>query len=198
MKIAEEDVLTAIETLREQVARLSEHVPTSSNPAKQVALELNDKLIVIYGGGIFSGMARRWKTQFNENAKVWAFFETMPELLHNSVEAYGLSPKIAPPIMVLLLQPNDLPDPVKDRFYVVSQLLRRCGLSHRVLKGVNSSPLGQVLAMLLLGDYVSYYLAMLNGVDPSPTPSIVLAKELLVEASSQVEVEPHLAEGERA
>jgi glucose/mannose-6-phosphate isomerase len=193
MKIAEEEVQTAIDILREQVARLSEEVPASGNLAKQVALELKDKLILIYGGGIFSGVARRWKTQLNENAKAWAFFETVPELLHNSVEAYAPSPKVAPPIMALLLQPNDLPKSGKDRYYVVSQLLRRFGLSHRILEGGNGSPLGEVLAMLLLGDYVSYYLAMLNGVNPSPTPSIVLAKELVAEASSQVEVEPHLA-----
>jgi glucose/mannose-6-phosphate isomerase len=179
IKIAEEDVQTAIDTLREQVARLSEEVPTSCNPAKQVALELKDKLIVIYGGGIFSGVARRWKTQLNENAKAWAFFETVPELLHNSVEAYAPSPKIAPPIRVLLLQPNDLPNPGKEQYHVVSQLLRRFGLSHRILEGENGSPLDQMLAMLLLGDYVSYYLAMLNGVDPSPTPAIALAKRPL-------------------
>jgi len=198
VRIADKDVLTTIGILREQVACLSEEVPTSDNPAKQVALELKDKLILVYGGGIFSGVARRWKTQLNENAKAWAFFETVPELLHNSVEAYAPSPRIAPPIMVLLLQPGDMPNLAKGRYHVVTELLRRYGLSHRIIEGGNGSPLNQVLTMLLLGDYISYYLAMLNEVDPSPTPSIVLAKKLLAEASSQVEVEPHLARDGRA
>jgi glucose/mannose-6-phosphate isomerase len=175
----ENDVRAATLALRQKVSQLAEEVPTEDNPAKQLALTLKDKVILVYGGGIFSGMARRWKTQFNENAKAWAFFETVPELLHNSVEAYGSSPKISQHVMALLLHPTLVADQVSNRYHIVAQLLRHSGLSHRVLEGQKGPPLGQILAMLLLGDYVSYYLAMLNGVDPSPTPAIVLAKQRL-------------------
>jgi glucose/mannose-6-phosphate isomerase len=179
VETTEDDVRAAARALRQQVSKLAEEVPTEDNPAKQLALALKDKVILIYGGGIFAGMARRWKTQFNENAKAWAFFETVPELLHNSVEAYGSSPKISQHVMVLLLQPNTVADQVTNRYYIVARLLSQSGLSHRILEGQNGPPLGQMLGMLLLGDYVSYYLALLNGVDPSPTPAISLAKQPL-------------------
>jgi glucose/mannose-6-phosphate isomerase len=190
VETTEEDVRAATRALRQQVSQFAEEVPTGDNLAKQLALALTDKVILIYGAGIFSGMARRWKTQFNENAKAWAFFETMPELLHNSVEAYGSSPKISQHVMALLLHPNTVDDQVSNRYHIVAQLLRHSGLSLRVLEGQKGQPLGQMLAMLLLGDYVSYYLAMLNEVDPSPTPAIVLVKQRLSERSPDASAEP--------
>ena len=79
-----DDVQSAFAALCEQVARLGEDIPAGDNPAKQLAQELAGRLGLIYAGGIFAGVARRWKTQLNENAKAWAFYESIPELLHNS------------------------------------------------------------------------------------------------------------------
>ena len=177
--VADEDVNRAVESLSRSTSKLREDVPVGDNPAKQLVLELQDKLILIYGSGVFSAMARRWKTQFNENAKAWAFYESIPELLHNSVEAY-CSPFLGPDhIMGLLLQPDTNDDGHLRHHRVVSELLRRNNIPHRVLLGENGPALNQLLEMLLLGDYVSYYLALLQGVDPAPNPSITVAKELL-------------------
>ena len=177
--IAEEDVNRAVESLSRRTSNLTEDVSAGDNPAKQLALELRDKLIVIYGSGVFSAVARRWKTQFNENAKAWAFYESIPEVLHNSVEAY-CSPSLASGrIMGLLLQPGNSDSGHSRHHRVVSELLRRNNIPHRILPGENGPPLAQLLGMLHLGDYVSYYLALLQGVDPSPNPSITEAKQLL-------------------
>ena len=177
--IAEEDVIRAVESLSRSTSNLKEDVPAHDNPAKQLALQLRGKLILIYGSGVFSAVARRWKTQLNENAKAWAFYESIPEVLHNSVEAYcslSLSPES---IMGLLLQPDSSDGGHARHHSVVSELLRRNNIPHRTLRGENGPPLAQLLGMLLLGDYVSYYLALLQGVDPSPNPSIATGKELL-------------------
>jgi len=56
------------------------NVPTADNPAKQLAIKLFERLPVVYGAQFLSEVARRWKTQFNENAKTWSFFEVLPEL----------------------------------------------------------------------------------------------------------------------
>lgn len=172
------EVQASIQALQEQVDRLEEGVPTRDNPAKQLAQELENKVVVVYGGGLFSGMARRWKTQLNENAKAWAFFEVIPELLHNSVEAYATPPGSGTALMTLLLLPRRGSGDLAQRYRVVAELLRQRGIPHHVLTGTDSTPLGQVLTMLALGDYVSYYLALLKGVDPSPVPMISLGKDL--------------------
>ena len=175
----EANVNQDVESLSLRLAHLSEDVATEVNQAKQLALELEDKLILVYGSGVFSGMARRWKTQFNENAKTWAFHEAIPEVLHNSVEAFCSSSVAQERIMGLLLQPDSHDGDDARSHQVLSEVLRRNKIPHRIVEGGIGSPLAQLLEMLLLGDYVSYYLAILRGVDPSPNPSITAAKKLL-------------------
>ena len=177
----ESDVPPAIKAIEQQIAGCGPDRPTGENPAKQIALELHDRIPLICGGGIFRGMARRWKTQLNENAKVWAFFETIPEMLHNTVESFRTPPPNGAPITALVLEPGNVASDVASRYRVVPEMLERHGIPHRTLLGKGDSPLAQSLSMLILGDYVSYYLALLQGVDPSPNPSIDEAKELLAQ-----------------
>jgi glucose/mannose-6-phosphate isomerase len=189
MVASTEDVQAAIQALGRQVSRMRHDVPTRENPAKTLALELKGRLILVYGGGIFSGVARRWKTQLNENAKVWAFSETIPEVLHNSVEAYAAPPAGGAPTAVLLLQPSPAVGPLAGCYRTLCQLLRESGISRHLLTGMDGPPLTQLLGMLLFGDYVSYYLALLQGVDPSPNPTITQAKERLAQRHYVVEEE---------
>ena len=92
--ISQSDVDDSLEALDHQADSLAEDQPSGGNPAKDLALDLHERLVMVYGGGLFSGLARRWKTQLNENGKVWAWHEEIPELLHNSVEAYASQPTI--------------------------------------------------------------------------------------------------------
>ena len=173
-----EVVEASVAAMRRQVNKIDISIPTTENAAKQLAQAINGKLPIMYGGGFFQGIARRWKTQLNENAKVWAFFESIPELLHNSVEPFPVSPSSGPKLMALVLQPSAEADPLECSYRVVAKMLHQHGVPHRILTGSGAGPLAQVLSMLALGDYVSYYLALLRGIDPSPTPSIEEAKGL--------------------
>ena len=179
--ISEVEVGTAVQSLYQRISNLKEDVPVSENPAKQLAVELRNKLILVYGSGLFAGVARRWKSQFNENAKAWAYYETIPEMLHNSVEAFSTSFPIEGQAAALLLEPYGLDPRHRRRHAVVAELLRRNNIPCHSLQGEPSPPLCQLLSILVLGDYVSYYLALLHGVDPSPNPSIDEAKALLAE-----------------
>jgi glucose/mannose-6-phosphate isomerase len=178
-KTDQAEVETAIAALQAQVSQLSEGVPAEGNLAKQIAQKLTGKLVLVYGGGLFTGMARRWKTQLNENAKAWAFFETLPELLHNSVESFSTTPKGSQDKYVLVLKPNTENKDLESRYRVIAELLKQKEIPHSIVDGGQAPPLSQMLNILILGDYVSYYLAMLRGVDPSPIPAINLGKELL-------------------
>ena len=180
--LSEKQVSVAIREVSGNGALWAEDVPVAENSAKRLALELRDKLIIVYGSGLFSGMARRWKSQFTENAKIWSFFEALPELLHNSVEAFGSAPPH--PSIALILEPGTGGAGTGNMIHsrhnrVISETLTLHKIPNITAKGEGSSPLAQVLNMLLLGDYVSYYLAMLRGVDPSPNPSIDTAKDIL-------------------
>ena len=187
VSVSDAEVPAAVRGLELQLSRIGEEVATPDNPAKLLARELLDKLVVVYGGGIFSGVARRWKAQLNENAKAWAFYESIPESLHNSVEPYGVASAVGQDVMALVLQPETTEtaetetaasDELKDRCRVLAEMLSWGQVSHRVLPGTDAPPLAQLLNMILLGDYVSYYLALLQGLNPSPTPAIERSKDL--------------------
>jgi glucose/mannose-6-phosphate isomerase len=79
------DLEQALQILNKLAGDLVETTPLVSNPAKQLATKLAGNLAVIYGGEVLSEVASRWKTNLNENSKVWAFFELFPELNHNAV-----------------------------------------------------------------------------------------------------------------
>ncbi len=85
-KIAEVEAM--IKGVEKLLGELRETVPTHSNQAKQLAAKLHGKVAVIYGAGIVSEVAHRWKTQINENSKAWAFYEIFSELNHNATVGY--------------------------------------------------------------------------------------------------------------
>lgn len=154
-------------------------VPLSSNPAKQLAIRLKDKLPVVYGAGILSEVARRWKGQFNENSKAWAYFEQLPELNHNAVVGYENPAALAAGIHVVALTSSTYHVRVAERVRVTSEILSQRGVSHEMVEAQGVSPLAQMVHSILTGDYSSYYLALLYAVDPTPVVTIDFLKRQL-------------------
>ena len=156
-----------------------EDSPQDHNQAKTLAIRLFGKIVVIYGAGILTDVARRWKTQINENSKQWAFFETLPELNHNAVLGYRYPAGTSDRIYVLFLRCQSLHPRTLIRYNITGELLEKSGIPYQYLDSQGGNGLKHVMNLLLLGDWVSYYLAMLNGIDPSPVPEIDLLKKRL-------------------
>ena len=171
-----QDMAEIAEVLQKLSQRIDESAPWSQNPAKQLASKLYNHLPVVYGAGIVSEVAHRWKTQFNENTKTWAFYEVFPELNHNAVVGYQFPQDLASKIVVVLLQSSLLPKRIQLRYQVTCQLLEQAGVSYQIVNGNGVSPLSQIMSLILFGDYVSYYLAMLYQIDPSPVKAIDFLK----------------------
>jgi glucose/mannose-6-phosphate isomerase len=158
-----------------------EDSPQDRNQAKMLAARLFGKIVVIYGAGILTDVARRWKTQINENSKQWAFFETLPELNHNAVLGYRYPTGTSDRIHVLFLRCQSLHPRTLIRYNITGELLEKSGIPYQYLDSQGGNDLKHVMNLVLLGDWVSYYLAMLNGIDPSPVPEIDLLKKRLAE-----------------
>lgn len=167
-----EDLDEAIAVVEEWGKELRPETPTVRNPAKRLAGQLLGRLPVVYGAGPLAPVARRWKGQFNENAKQWAFWEEMPELNHNAVVGYGIPESVRERVYVLMLRsPLDHPR-VRARWEVTRELLLQEGVAMDEIWARGESRLAQMLSLIHFGDYVSLYLAVLNGVDPTPVPPI--------------------------
>jgi glucose/mannose-6-phosphate isomerase len=169
-----------VATLRSLAAQINPKVPETENPAKQLARNLHRHLPVIYGSGITEGVARRWKGQINENAKGWAFYEVFPELNHNSSAGYRFPEELTSHLVVVMLGSPLHARPIKQRYKITSQLLKDAGVKCLQVELEGSDPLEQILSLVLLGDYASYYLAMLNQIDPTPVKAIEYLKEQLL------------------
>lgn len=159
--------------------RLAPEVPFNRNPAKQLASRLQARLGVVYGAGILESVARRWKGQINENAKSWAFFETLPELNHNSVVGYDMPRDLAAFFLVVFLYSDMLHPRVRRRYRVTQEILEKKGVAYASVSSEGEGVLAQMMSSVLQGDYTSYYLALLNRVDPSPVEVISFLKERL-------------------
>ncbi len=177
------DLEEAIKVMKELQAEIAPQVPTDQNRAKQLASQIKGKLPVVYGAGFTAAVANRWKTQFNENAKHWAFFETLPELNHNAVVGLGIPEAISAQTTVLMLRSDRDHTRIKKRWAVTAELLTREGVTCESIAGRGESALAQMLSLIHVGDYVSFYLAMLNEVDPTPVETIAFLKRRLAEAN---------------
>lgn len=164
------DLDEAVGTMSELRESLRETSPCASNVAKQLAGRLHEKLPIIYAGWPLTEIAHRWKSQLNESAKVWSFHEELPEVHHNAIVGIGLPRAIAEGTAVVLLRSVDLVHPrVQMRYHFTHQKLTQAGVDVVEVKTRGNSALAQMMSLILIGDYVSAYLAFLYGVDPTPT-----------------------------
>ena len=108
-----------------------------------------------------------------------AFSELMPEINHNSVVGYSLPFGKGKHPFVILLKPPFISDKLNRCYEVIGDVLGIQGINNRQIKGEGSSVLSQMLSVVLFGDYVSYYLALLRGVDPGPVAIIDAIKKRL-------------------
>jgi len=182
-----DDVAEAADVMETWQAEIEPGVPTGDNAAKQLAARTHGKLPVIYGAGFLGATANRWKTQFNENAKSWAFFEVLPELNHNAVVGLGIPDVVREQSLVIVLRSALDAERIAERWDVTGELLEREGVAAAEVRGRGQSKLAQALSLIHFGDYVSYYAAVLNQVDPTPVETIAFLKDRLAELGKVVE-----------
>ena len=175
------DVADAIAVMEQLLPRIGEDVPLTENPAKQLATRLHGRLPVVYGAGLLTDVARRWKTGLNETSEMWAFFEELPEANHNAIVSFGLPEAIAQAAFVVFLQAPSLHPRVLLRCEYTRRALAEAGVECETVEASGDSPLGHILSTVFFGDYVGLYLAILNGVEPAPTTVIAGLKGWLAQ-----------------
>lgn len=153
-------------------------VPSKQNPAKQLALELVGSSVVVYAGPLLAPAAYKWKININENAKTVAWYNILPEFNHNEFLGWTSHP-VEKPYKIVDLRSNLEHERVQKRFEVTDKLLSGRRPSPEVVQAQGNTPLKQLLWTIQLGDFVSLYLALLNGLNPTPVDLIEkLKKEL--------------------
>jgi glucose/mannose-6-phosphate isomerase len=164
--------------IRQELKDCAPQVPQDRNPAKQLAIRLHDSIPFIYSSHNVRAAGRRWQTQVNENSKMLCLYGELPEADHNQVVGWvdGLRrPECRP---VFLKAPSDQ-GMVADIVRATISIFEDFRLDPVVVELGGGSALENIMRGMVLGDHVSYYLAMLKGVDPSPVSSISELKKRL-------------------
>lgn len=157
--------------------------PLRDNPAKKIALELFGRFCAIYGWSKNLDCAvTRWRNQFNENSKAFAASHFLPEMNHNEIMGFSHPKDLLKETVIIFLRDKADHHRVNDRIEITKRILRK--RVHKVIE-VNSRGnglLARLCSLIYIGDFVSFYLAILNGEDPTPVDEITyLKKELAKE-----------------
>jgi glucose/mannose-6-phosphate isomerase len=161
--------------------------PLKSNPAKTLASGINGTVPVIYGFGIYDGVAQRWKQQFNENAKLPAKWDVFSELNHNEVVGWQRAGVLAKHFSVVFLRDKNEPKEIRSRIEITRTLMPRASKQFEVYSQ-GESDVAKMLSAILVGDFTSVYLAILRGVDPTPVKTIVTLKKKLAETGKKEKI----------
>ncbi|HKK46441.1 MAG TPA: bifunctional phosphoglucose/phosphomannose isomerase [Balneolaceae bacterium] len=166
---------------------LSEQNELLSNPDDNEALNLagalNNTLPIIYSDGtMMEAVNTRWRSQFGENAKTLSYGNTLPEMNHNEIVGWERVVHLTGRVSVVMLRDEEDNPRVQQRMEIVRELIEDQVASLHVLKTRGSNRLMRLFSLVQLADWTSFYLAMLDGVDPSPVAKIDLLKSKLAEA----------------
>ncbi len=165
------ELVKAADWLAQQTGNWKADVPVKGNKAKMIALELMGKSPVVYAGPKLFSAAYKWKINFNENSKNVAWCNQIPEFNHNEFLGWTSHPT-EKPYGVIDLRSNLENPRVQKRFEVSEKLLSGRRPAPTIVEAVGDTIIEQLLWTISLGDFVSLYLAFLNGINPSPVELI--------------------------
>lgn len=175
----DEDIADAISVLRQEKPGLTASSELAQNPARRLAGQLLERNIAVFAAGQNEVVARRWKTQINELAKSVACFEGLPEMNHNTLAGLERPEGLLENSFALFLRAaSDHPQNAK-RLEYSQQACMMAGMGVDSVWGKGVSRLAQMWSLVQFGDYLSYYLALDYGVDPTPVDALGKLKDYL-------------------
>jgi glucose/mannose-6-phosphate isomerase len=137
----------------------------------ELAERLSGSLVVVHGAGPTAAVARRWKTQLNENAKHAAVFTELPEANHNEIEGWAWAHEHTPAAAVMLDSP-DLHPRLERRMDLLTDLIGEIGVPVIRVAARGETPVEHVLSLVHLGDLMTVRIAEADGIDPEPVDAI--------------------------
>ncbi len=176
MGLAEEISNQVIETSNQ----LTAINPLLQKEGKKLAKKIANNIPIVYSSDNFKTVAMIWKIKFNENSKIPAFYNYFPELNHNEMVGYtGLKKLGAKNFHVIILQDLQDHERILKRIRLTTNAIKKAGAKVEIVNMKEGSHLFKVFSTLLLGDWVSYYVAIEHGIDPTPVKIVEEFKGLM-------------------
>lgn len=179
VKDQKKEIAETLRLLKKLSLLYSDHASTD-NAALNLASTICGKLPLIYSGADkFDTVNVRWRGQITENAKTLAFGHVFPELNHNEIVGWEVLRDLMKKMHVIILRDKDDYRRVQLRMDITKGIIAQWADGITEVHSQGRSLLARMFSLLYLADWVSFYLAMLNGVDPSPVAKIDFLKDQL-------------------
>jgi glucose/mannose-6-phosphate isomerase len=150
-------------------SHLADTFAASEERARELAAEIGDAALVVYGSDLTAPVAYRWKAQVNENAKLPAFSSVLPEADHNELEGWsGSEGRFA----AVFLEDRDQHPRERKRFELTAKAIEPHAAALIRLETEGETRTERLLHSVMLGDLLSIELANARGVDPMPVEGI--------------------------
>lgn len=184
--IKEDEFKETILLLKALNSKIKPEIEAAKNQAKKLAKELYNKIVVVVAANYLKPVALRFKTQLNENSKQMAFQQELPEACHNFVVGLKAPTNLSESVFILFLSSKfDYPRN-RIRQNILLEILDKNKIPSQQLT-VEPAPsiLSEMLSFTTMLDHTSFYLAILNQIDPQPVSNIDYLKKRLEEAPWQ-------------
>lgn len=149
---------------------------------KALSENLWDQTPIIFASHKNADLARVWKIKFNENTKIPAFWNMLPELNHNEMTSYDVvktTAKLSDNLHLIFLEDSTDHPRIKRRFTVTKKLLTEKGISISEVPLAGKNIWEKIFSSTLLADWTSVHLAKYYGVDPENVPMVEKFKKLI-------------------
>ncbi|MEM7826768.1 MAG: bifunctional phosphoglucose/phosphomannose isomerase [Candidatus Aenigmatarchaeota archaeon] len=146
--------------------RLRNELKLKDNIAKTIAKKIkNMDAAIIYAPSGLEGVATRIKTQLNENSKTLSWVGVIPEINHNEITGWSKKMRFC----VIFLRDRNETKKIRARIEFTKRIIRkRAKIIELWARG--KTKLAKMFSLILLGDFISFYLAIINKIDPTPVP----------------------------
>lgn len=179
LSLTEDDIMAVIKTVRDTTAGIDASVNSEGNPAKQMAFQMHGRIPVLVGAEHLSGSIHVFQNQLNENSKNYAEMRLIPELNHHLMEGLPYPEDNEKNLFFVLFNSNLYHERTQKRFRVTQTVIEQAEIDAMMLSIDGATRLQQAFELITFGAFTNFYLAMLNGLDPTPIHTVDFFKDEL-------------------
>ena len=176
----ESEIKEAISVTKDFRKNNKKEVPEKNNISKQMAKKIISTIPQLYGFDIYTPIAKRWCTQFNENSKIICRYDEVSECNHNDIVGWSMNPEVSKKFTCILFRDDENESIyMAKRFDFMKKLFQEVAGNVIEIKSQGKKRLAKMMYTMYLGDFISCYLAILRKIDPTPVDAITELKNEL-------------------
>jgi len=176
----EKEIDEMVDVLSRFKKELGPENPIDANIAKRTAVALHRKYPIIYGADDYINVAiTRLRGELAENSKHLASSHVFPEMNHNEIVGWDFPAELIGEFVVIFLRDSGEHKRVSRRIDITKDILSKKGIKVVEIFSKGEGLLSRIISLIYIGDMVSFYLAILNGVDPTPVDRVTYLKKEL-------------------